>query len=113
MWVPYGHLPSGSSYLFIQHKDKHDIEVSHCSPREREAAIVPLGQNSGSKALSLEAEVETVCFCSDCVVLQELSCLTLSVFLQMTEGRLCQVHLLDGRKLELLVQVLDIFCLHP
>lgn len=29
----------------------------------------------------------------------------LSIFPQMTEGRLCQVHLLDGRNLELLVQV--------
>lgn len=35
-------------------------------------------------------------------------CFTGVVFvspLQMTEGRLCQVHLLDDRKLELLVQV--------
>lgn len=36
----------------------------------------------------------------------------LSVFLQMAEGRLCQVNLLDDRKLELLVQVLDTLCLH-
>uniref|UniRef100_A0A3Q2XU77 FERM domain containing 4B n=1 Tax=Hippocampus comes TaxID=109280 RepID=A0A3Q2XU77_HIPCM len=33
-----------------------------------------------------------------------LPCLMFSFFLQMTEGRQCQVHLLDGRKLELLVQ---------
>ena len=31
--------------------------------------------------------------------------LTPVLFSQMTEGRLCQVHLLDDRKLELLVQV--------
>lgn len=39
-------------------------------------------------------------------VVSELSCFkVLSFSLQMTEGRQVQVHLLDGRKLELLVQV--------
>lgn len=42
-WVPSGHLPSGSSYLFTQHKDKRDTEVSHCSTQERESAILSLG----------------------------------------------------------------------
>lgn len=60
----------------------------------------PQAKSSGRAALSGEAQVEVE-------ALRLSSCLMLSVFLQMTEGRLCQVHLLDGRKLELLVQVHD------